>query len=372
MYKLFIVEDEHLEIEAIKLILSQHGENIEVVGEASSGLVAIEEIRRLNPDIILLDINIPEINGIDVLKMIKKEDHEKKVILITAFNEFDFAHQAIKARVDDFLLKPIRPQQLMDSINQSIASLKNNAKERFDEKMNEVIFAIIQKKYSDARTALISYLDMIYDYHTYDIMSVQAEIKHFMEELNIVTQDMCGYELNSPLCTSNNMQFVNGYKNRYDLKIEIMKTIDKVFDRMLDNKETRKNNIEDILNYIDRNCYKDISLDQVGEYANMSSYYLSKIFKKETGVNFVTYLTERKIEIAKDMLANTDVPIINIALDLSYHEPNYFSKVFKKSTGMTPTEYRKERRGIALEEDEHLGKAHPKDEKYTEKHREVS
>ena len=58
------------------------------------------------------------------------------------------------------------------------------------------------------------------------------------------------------------------------------------------------------------------------------------------------------------MLANTDVPIINIALDLSYHEPNYFSKVFKKSTGMTPTEYRKERRGIALEEDEQLANSH--------------
>ena len=356
MYKLFIVEDEHLEIEAIKLIIDQYSDNIEVVGEASSGLVAIEEIRRLNPDIVLLDINIPEINGIDVLKMVKKEDHEKKVILITAFNEFDFAHQAIKARVDDFLLKPIRPQQLMDSINQCIASLKNNAKERFDEKMNEVIFAVIQKKYSDARNALINYLDMIYDYYTLDIMSIQSEIRHFMEELNIVTKDMCGYELTSPLFSSNNMQVVNGFKNRYDLKVEIMKTIDKVFDKMLDNKETRKNNIEDILNYIDRNCYKDISLDQVGEYANMSSYYLSKIFKKETGVNFVTYLTERKIEIAKDMLANTDVPIINIALDLSYHEPNYFSKVFKKSTGMTPTEYRKEKRGEVPEDEDSSGK----------------
>ena len=42
------------------------------------------------------------------------------------------------------------------------------------------------------------------------------------------------------------------------------------------------------------------------------------------------------------MLLNTDVPIINIALELSYHEPNYFSKVFKKSTGLTPTEYRKQ------------------------------
>lgn len=348
MYKLFIVEDEHLEIEAIKLILNQHGENIEVVGEASSGRVALDEIRRLNPDIILLDINIPEINGIDVLRTVKKEDHEKKVILITAFNEFDFAHQAIKARVDDFLLKPIRPQQLMDAINQSISALKSNAKERFDEKMNEVIFSVIQKKYSDTRNALTTYIEMVYDYHTHDIIAIQNEIRHFMKELDIVTKDMCDYSLTSPLCSPNHMQFVTMYKNPYDLKVEIMKSIDKIFDRILANKDPGKNSIEDILNYIDRNCNKDISLDQVGEYANMSSYYLSKIFKKETGVNFVTYLTDRKIEIAKDMLIHTDVPIINIALDLSYHEPNYFSKVFKKSTGQTPTEYRKEKR----EEDE--------------------
>ena len=87
MYKLFIVEDEHLEIEAIELILSQYGKNITVIGKASSGRVALDEIRRLDPDIVLLDINIPEINGIDVLRAIKKEDQEKKVILITAFNE---------------------------------------------------------------------------------------------------------------------------------------------------------------------------------------------------------------------------------------------------------------------------------------------
>ena len=352
MYKLFIVEDEHLEIDAIELILSQYGKNITVIGKASSGRVALEEIRRLDPDIVLLDINIPEINGIDVLRAIKKEDQEKKVILITAFNEFDFAHQAIKARVDDFLLKPIRPQQLMESINMVISTLKANAKNKFDEKMSEVIFAVVQKKYSDTRSVLTEYLDLLYDHYGYDLMSIQNEIQHFMEELNIVSMDTCGYDIKSPLRMKNNQQFVTSYKNRYDLKVEIMKVIDKIFDHLMDNKENRKNNIEDILNYIDRNCHKDISLDQVGEYANMSSYYLSKIFKKETGVNFVTYLTERKIEIAKDMLLNTDVPIINIALDLSYHEPNYFSKVFKKSTGMTPTEYRRLRKGDSGEEKE--------------------
>lgn len=74
MYKLFIVEDEHLEIEAIELILSQYGKNITVIGKASSGRVALDEIRRLDPDIVLLDINIPvmkRVIGITAISRIK-------------------------------------------------------------------------------------------------------------------------------------------------------------------------------------------------------------------------------------------------------------------------------------------------------------
>lgn len=353
MYKVFIVDDEPLEIEGLEIIIKRDmSDRLTVIGRASSGRVALEEVRRLKPDIVLLDINIPEMNGIDVLKTLKRENSDIKVILITAFGEFDFAHQAIKARVDDFLLKPIKPEQLAESIGAVIGRLKDNARDRFDERMSEVIFAVVQKKYSDTRRLLSTYLDQLYEYYGYDLMAIQREIQHFMDELAVVAMDTAGYDIKSPLRMKNNQQFVSSYKNPYDLKVEIMKIIDKIFDRLMDNRDNRKNNIDDILNYIDRNCHKDISLDQVGEYANMSSYYLSKIFKKETGVNFVTYLTERKIEIAKDMLVNTDVPIINIALDLSYHEPNYFSKVFKKSTGMTPTEYRRQRKNDIKENDD--------------------
>lgn len=344
MYKVYIVEDEHLEREALKTILNKQAPDVDVVGSAASGMAALEGIKETDPDIILMDINIPEINGIEVLRKVKQADPNKKVILITAFNEFDFAHQAIKAKVDDFLLKPIRPEQLLEAIRQAIGSLKANEKSMFNEKMNEVLFAVVQKKYSDTRRALTEYIDLLYEHYSYDLLSIEHEIDHFMEELNTIARDTYHYDAMPSLRGGSGQHFVNNYKTPYDLKIEIMKVIDKIFDHMLENNENRKNTIEDILNYIDRNCAKDISLDQVGEYANMSSYYLSKIFKKETGVNFVTYLTERKIEIAKDMLINTDVPIINIALDLSYHEPNYFSKVFKKSTGMTPTEYRKKYR----------------------------
>ena len=342
MHKLYLVEDEPLELEALEMILTKNLKEVEIVGTAASGGVALKGILETKPNIVIMDINIPEINGIEVLRRIKKTIPDTKVILITAFNEFDFAHQAIKARVDDFLLKPIRPNQLVEAVNQTIESLISNKKNWFDDKKNEVLYGIVQKKYSYTKQALGNYLDALYENNDGDLISIQREIGSFIEELAVVARDVCGCEIKSNLKNANNQQqFIKTYKNKYNLKVDIMKIIDRIFDDILEEKEDKRNNIEEILNYIDKNCRKDISLDQVGEYANMSSYYLSKIFKKETGMNFVTYLTERKIELARDMLLNTDIPIINIALDLSYHEPNYFSKVFKKSTGLTPTEYRR-------------------------------
>lgn len=340
MYKIFVVEDEYLESEAIQMIIRQEGQNLQLVGSAASGTEAVEKIHKFQPDIVLMDINIPEINGLDVLKIVKKENPDIKVIIITAFNEFDFAHQAIKAKVDDFLLKPIRPQQLMEAINAVIDQLKDNTIEQFDEKMQEVLYNIVQKRYSNTRKALTEYIDVVYNGCGYDFSAIQDEVHRFLDALTKTATEMLGD--NVPELKKIFKGNPNVYKNRYDLKIEIMHVIDRIFDLIMNMDDGHRNTMDDILNYIDRNCHKDISLNQVGEFANMSSYYLSKIFKKETGVNFVTYLTDRKIDIAKDMLLNTDVPIINIALELSYHEPNYFSKVFKKSTGYSPTEYRKQ------------------------------
>ncbi|MQM72153.1 MAG: response regulator [Eubacteriaceae bacterium] len=348
MYKVYIVEDEHLERRALQMIINGQAPNVKIVGTAASGKDALKGIEETDPQIILMDINIPEINGIEVLRRVKKADPEKKVILITAFNEFDFAHQAIKAKVDDLLLKPIRPEQLIAAINQAIEGLQANTRSNIDEKMSEIIYAVVHKKYAQCRKAVQTYLDLLYDHYGFDLISIQKEVQILMKELQTVADDNGGYEIVSPLkSTSGHKHFARQFQNRYNLRVEIMKVIGKIFDHMKTNPD-RKSSIEDILNYIDRNAANDISLEQVGEYANMSSYYLSKIFKKETGMNFVTYLTQQKIQIAKDMLINTDTPIINIALDLSYHEPNYFSKVFKKNVGITPTAFRRKYRNTGV------------------------
>jgi two-component system response regulator YesN len=93
-------------------------------------------------------------------------------------------------------------------------------------------------------------------------------------------------------------------------------------------------------NYIEINYKKDISLDDVSRTVDISPYYFSKLFKEETGENFIDYLTNIRIEKAKSLLKNSDLSIKNICVDTGYSDPNYFSRIFKKLVGVTPTEYR--------------------------------
>jgi two-component system response regulator YesN len=92
--------------------------------------------------------------------------------------------------------------------------------------------------------------------------------------------------------------------------------------------------------YINENYKKDISLDEVSRSVDISPYYFSKLFKDETGENFIEYLTNIRIEVAKKLLKNRNLSIKNVCAETGYSDPNYFSRIFKKQVGITPTEYR--------------------------------
>ena len=86
--------------------------------------------------------------------------------------------------------------------------------------------------------------------------------------------------------------------------------------------------------------YKDISLYDVSREVDISPYYFSKIFKEETGENFIEYLTNVRIEQAKNLLTGSDLSMKEICAQIGYGDPNYFSRAFKKKTGLTPTEFK--------------------------------
>ena len=116
--------------------------------------------------------------------------------------------------------------------------------------------------------------------------------------------------------------------------------VGRIFDGVADERVRGVSDVQRIRNYIDRNVRLDLSLADAAGFANMSPSYFSKYFKREVGKNYVTYLTEHKMALARRMLLQSGLSVVQISNELSYSRPSYFSKTFKKAVGLPPTEFR--------------------------------
>ena len=98
--------------------------------------------------------------------------------------------------------------------------------------------------------------------------------------------------------------------------------------------------IKKVCSYINDNIAEDISLETMADYVNVSSFYLSKLFKEEMGVTFINFLSDRRLEKSRQMLKNTSKSIKEITAETGYNDQNYFSRLFKNKFGVSPTEFR--------------------------------
>lgn len=97
--------------------------------------------------------------------------------------------------------------------------------------------------------------------------------------------------------------------------------------------------VKEALKYIGERFTEDLSLDEVSEYVGVTPQHFSKLFKEETGNNYMEYLTRLRIDAAKDHLKDGEMTVKEIGYLVGYHDPNYFSRVFKKTVGISPTEF---------------------------------
>ena len=105
MRRVLIVDDEVLVRIGIKHSIAWEQNGFELIGEASDGKEALEMIQKLAPDIVILDINMPVLNGIEVLRELKEQKYKGKVIVLTCFNEIEYARSAMKYGASDYVLK---------------------------------------------------------------------------------------------------------------------------------------------------------------------------------------------------------------------------------------------------------------------------
>ncbi len=120
MLKILIADDEQIERRYLKNLLQNHRAMYQIVGEAATGEEVLNLTRRLKPDIIIMDINMPSMNGLDSANLIKKKYPNICILLNTAYAEFEFARRALEYGLDAYLLKPATEKEIMDAIEKCI------------------------------------------------------------------------------------------------------------------------------------------------------------------------------------------------------------------------------------------------------------
>ncbi len=131
-------------------------------------------------------------------------------------------------------------------------------------------------------------------------------------------------------------------KNIEEKKEYVSETFDKIARYAAENKQGQQGYILAKINdYLEENYKNEVSLDTVAEVVNLSKSYLSFIFKENSGLNFVDYVNQFRLEKAKELLRSSSRNISEIAELVGYSSANSFSKVFKKYNGISPGQYRK-------------------------------
>ncbi len=539
MYRVLIVDDEPIIRKGLRSIINWKNFDCEVIAEASDGLDGLELVRKHKPDIIITDIKMPEADGLSMIKQIKEDVPESKIIILTGHRNFDYAHEAVKLGVTDFLLKPSRIEELTAAISRAVKEL--NFQKQRNEELNKLshlfnqnisvlrekllydiiyeintnpedikekleLFKMKQGRFrmllvqNDAEESDDGEISQ-YDRHLYQFGIINTFIEIFSDKFEMmpVTLNTIGIafiviplketaddldEMINRKCTylqeiinncfgftvtiaissdgsdftelpqkfrecrealehkfylgSNSIIYHSDVNTffRYDdhsmleklqkALVEGIKSGNEaaVDERLKDifsyirgidpskkefiknfywNTITAINNIRlslkagegnrkveyselsglygliekcnnaDELNmlleesarsvvtkvnnynnksiklilrkaveYLHEHYHEPITLNEVAEHTLVSTYYISRMFKKEMGKNFVDYLNELRIEKAKELLKDVRLKTYEVAEKVGIPDAHYFSRLFKKYVGMTPTEFREQ------------------------------
>ena len=240
MYRLVIIDDEYYTLEGMKKIIDWEKYGVKITGTASDGTVGLELIREQGADIVIADIKMQEMDGLEMIKQLRKEGFDGKIIILSGYQLFAHAQRAIEYKVEKYLTKPVNPEELSKTIKKILKYIEEEKgkKEEFAEKdMPEIL--------------------------------------------------------------------------------------------------------EKALLYIENNFTGDVSLSYLAGKYFCSPTYLSKLFKKYVGMNYIDYITRKRIEKAKEYLNRTDMSIDEIMWGVGYQDAKHFRDVFRKYEGVSPSEFRR-------------------------------
>lgn len=188
-YTVLICDDELLERQVLKSIIENSNLPLEIVGEAKNGVEVLEQSAKLKPDILLIDIKMPGKDGITAGAEIKKICPKCKTIFITAYNEFDYAKRALQIGAVEYLLKPVRPDEILALLAKTVDSLNQEKQKKLKE---EKLLTSIREAANMLKSSIM--ISMIMSHHEDDgVLKSRAElldIKQLPSSIMVILPDV--------------------------------------------------------------------------------------------------------------------------------------------------------------------------------------
>lgn len=362
MYKLLIVDDEVLEREGLKKLVNWNALGIELVGCAANGQAALEMYLLQHPEMVITDIRMPFMDGLELTKRIRAIDPSVIVILLSAYTEFEYARTAIRTGVFDYILKPIEIGILEDTVRRAV-KFKTDHRQKIQEgfpllndqdnkNFKADVYAVFLEledgllkvvKRADGSEAVRIFEALWSEFAAKDC-SLDFIKRWGLELYALLTKALIEVGENADLlfCHDDPAQRLvdlNSKDQLYDYFIRLLTQVCCYIDT---NKSFKNKKIIDAVLKMIHAGYgdQDLSLNKIAETIYITPNYLSTLFKLEVGQGFSDYLTAYRIEKAKKLLKDLSLKIYDIAGQVGYADPHYFSKIFKIVTGMTPKEFR--------------------------------
>jgi len=359
MYRIIVADDEIMARERMVRFVEDIPE-VKVVASLRNGMQVREYLEKNRANMVITDIRMPLMNGLELAEYIYKEHPSCQVVLISAYDEFDYARKAINYGVKSFLVKPIVQQEL-----------------------SELISSLYQRQIKEKKTRLFMediagnfYIQQIREW----LEGKRSKVPEFAVNKKVILytvkmEEACSYnKIMIQTALGNILQwlsakcipyFLGVFGNEYHYAVlyeyegmlpgvaELEEIIEKLVGvnsevtctQKLDSLYMLKKNEEDDIvikakTYIISHIKESISREMVAEAVHMDPSYFSRYFKKKTGKSFQDFVFEIRMEKAKQLLAE-GWRVKDVCNYIGYRDRNYFNKMFREYTGYNPSDYRR-------------------------------
>lgn len=400
MYKVILVDDEPYILTILKDTVDWHKFNMEVCNIFESSLDALEYLKTHDIDLVITDILLPEMTGMELIELSREINENTMYIILSAYDNFDYAVNALKLNVFDYALKPLdydKFENILLNVSEKLAKTTKVSDTDFDflmhsdtaiqfikEEITASEFLSILKDdghsfySSDPQCFILKFkINNLTDYLSnvwkHGIDRLYSTINYFMRAISdnkiifipitLIFNDLTFFAVakdnsfnslksvesfTSKLC-KNISAYIKADMEFYDIKFfNDLSNSQKVASLFVDFPEQdtseNYNPIGQSIKYIHEHYMEDISLTEVSRIVCLSPYHFSRLFKKETGENLIDYINKVRIEKAHDLIIATNDNITSIYKAVGFNSKNYFYKLFKKYYSLTPQQYRNEKR----------------------------